>query len=99
MKTNTNNKNEPALEHLIDENPNGDDFNKIVYFENWICDGDETICDSQWFTLEDALEDMRTDNNFFHTYDKKYINKVTILKEESGKLLVNRQIIFELNEN
>ena len=72
MQTTTN-KNEKVLEHLIDENPSGDDFNEIIYFENWICEEDETICDSQWFTLNDALRDIHTDNNYFHICNKKFI--------------------------
>lgn len=90
---------EKQLEILIDEHPNGDDFNKIVYFENWIDDGDETVWDSQWFTLEDALYDMDTNNNYSHTLNKKFIIKVTILKEKSGKLMIDRKVIFELIEN
>lgn len=90
---------EKKLEILIGEHPNGDDFNKIVYFENWIDDGDETVWDSQWFTLEDALYDMHTNNNYSHTLNKKFIIKVTILKEKSGKLIIDRKVIFELIEN
>lgn len=96
METKNTNLKEKNLEILISEHPVGDDFNKIVYFENWIEDEDETVCISQWFTLKDALEDIRTDNNYFHTQNKKFINKVTIFKEKNGKLLVDRRIVFEL---
>ena len=90
---------EKKLDILIGEHHNGDNFNKIVYFENWIDDRDETVCNSQWFTLEDALYDIDTNNDYFHTLNKKFINKVTITNEESGKLMIDRKVIFELIEN